>query len=306
MHIVTVINKHAGSIKTLADLDDYVSHIHNELGKSGYSVDIKLVKSNQLQQALEHAAQDAETDILIACGGDGTASLAASLAFKYSKIFGLIPAGTMNLFARSLGMPLEPYAAITAISKAEIVDCDLASVNGRTYVHQFSIGMQAQLIEKREEGNYNSQMTKMLAGLGATISVLSDDQTYTFAMAMDDKPKDYEVSLLTVSNNPYGKGHLPYADDLNSHQLGVYWAQAMTAVQKSELVFNILSGNWNRNSELHNSTCSSLCITFDEPVSGLNASLDGELIALEKELLIKNLPDALKILRPKQDISQNK
>ena len=64
-------------------------------------------------------------------GGDGTISFAAAAAARCGKTLGILPLGTMNLFARSLGMPLEMRAAAEAIAAGEKVAVDIGEVNGR-------------------------------------------------------------------------------------------------------------------------------------------------------------------------------
>lgn len=304
MHFVVIINKDAGGVKAL-DIEDFCNHLDQQFLNSKHSIDIQIVSSADLITNLETAAADINTHALVACGGDGTASLTAKLAYKYNKTFGLLPAGTMNLFARTLGMPIELYEAAKALVNSKVIECDLASVNGQIYIHQFSIGVQPELIEKREEGNYNSKITKALSGLGATVSILSKQNNYKLDMKIENKITSHEVSLLTVSNNPYGEDHLPYADKLNAHELGVYWASCLTGIEKTTLVIDILSGNWNSNRKLNHKSCTSINITIKNWTKGTPASLDGELIELQEKLVLKSLPSVLKVLVPEVPYSMN-
>lgn len=304
MHVVAVINKDAGSVKAL-DLEDFDNYLKQQFSSNHHTIDIQTVSSQNLVKSLEAGASNPNADALIACGGDGTASLTARLAYKNEKIFGLLPAGTMNLFARTLGMPIDLYDAAKALANSKVINSDLASINDEIYIHQFSIGLQPALIEKREEGNYNSKITKALSGIGATIASLSDEDNYQLKMEIGNEVAIHEVSLLTASNNPYGKDHLPYADKLNAHKLGVYWASSLTGIEKASLVVDILSGNWNANADLKHTSCETIKITIQNWTSGISASLDGELIKLEKELILKSLPGALKVLVPKPPYSTN-
>lgn len=304
MHALAVINRDSGSLKAL-DVEHFCNHLKQQFQKNQHIIEIELVSGHELPSTLEQAIQNPDIDTLIVCGGDGTASLGASLAYKNSKIFGLLPAGTMNLYARTLGVPIDLYEAAIALVNADIKACDLASVNDKIYIHQFSIGLQPALIEKREEGEYSSKITKALSGLGATVSVLSDENVYNLKINIDEKITTEEVSLLTVSNNPYGKDHLPYADQLDAHKLGLYWAGPLSGVEKTALVIDILSGKWNSNAHFKNETSQSVEITINDWTKDLPASLDGELIKLDKKLTFKSLPAALKILIPKPAYQMN-
>jgi diacylglycerol kinase family enzyme len=304
MHILAIINKDAGSVKTL-DLVDFSNFLEQQFNDGPDTIEVQTVSSEGFVECLEKAADSSKVDCLVVCGGDGSASLAASLAHQHNKIFGLLPAGTMNLFARTLGMPMDLYEAAKALSNSRIVKFDLASVNGRPYIHQFSIGLQPALIEKREEGSYNSKITKALSGIGATLSTLSDQEEYQLEIEIDGKVTSQTVSLLTVSNNPYGEDHLPYADKLNDHKLGLYWANSIGAIDKTALVVDILSGNWNVNPDLKHKHCQAVQITIKGWIEGTFASLDGELIELEENLILKSMPAALQVLIPNPPFSMN-
>lgn len=304
MHVVAVINKNAGSVKAL-NLEDFEDYLKQQFINNEHTIDIQTVSSESLVTCLKIGASNPNTDALIACGGDGTAAVTAKLAYKNNKIFGLLPAGTMNLFARTLGMPIDLYEAAKALANSKLVKSDLASVNGEIYIHQFSIGLQPALIKKREEGNYSSKITKALSGIGATVATLSDEDNYQLKMEIDNEVTKHEVSLLTVSNNPYGKDHLPYADRLSAHKLGIYWASSLTGIEKASLVVDILSGKWNANPDLKHISCEAIKITIQNWTNGISASLDGELIELEEKLILKSLPEALTVLVPKPPYSMN-
>jgi len=297
MHAKAIINNDGGSVKSL-NIDDYCEHLEKAFKANGHSIAIQTTSGQNLIQALEAAAKEKTVDILIGCGGDGTISAAATHAYKYNKIFGLLPAGTMNLFARSLGIPLDLYKAAEVIACSNVKPCDLASANERIFVHQYSIGIQPRLIEERDGVPYPSKVTKALGGLSATLSVLTDPVSY--CVDMDNTGKQ-QVALIAVSNNPYGKDHLPYADDLNSGKLGLYWVKEVSRVEETMVVADILSGNWNNNPNIHRDTASKLTLKFHDLEEGAKASIDGELIDLEPEVNLKVLPAALKVLMPKTD-----
>lgn len=298
MHAVAVLNKDSGGMKSL-DIEYFENYLKTKFKDFNHSLEVIKVYGSELKETLQKKAKSKNTEILIATGGDGTASLTASLCHEHDKVFGLIPAGTMNLFARTLGIPLDVYEAVDAIADAKIERCDLASANGKIYIHQFSVGMQPKLIEEREKGEYGSKVTKALSGLGATLSILADEDVYQTEVSADNFFDELELSLITVSNNPYGKDHLPFADKLCQNLLGLYWAGPLTGTEKTGLVIDVLSGNWNANEHLKHITSKKVTLHFNDIEPGTKASLDGELIDLAKEVKLEILPAALKALMPK-------
>ena len=105
-------------------------------------------------------------DVVLAGGGDGTVSAAAAALMGKKKALAILPAGTMNLFARGLGIPLSLDAAVEAFADGEVRPVDMASANGRPFVHQFSIGMHAKMVGVRDKMEFGSRLGKMRASAG--------------------------------------------------------------------------------------------------------------------------------------------
>ncbi len=74
--------------------------------KAGHDFDAVIFSGGEIVPAMERAARRDDIDGIVAGGGDGTISAAASIAWKNGVALGVVPAGTMNLFARSLRVRL--------------------------------------------------------------------------------------------------------------------------------------------------------------------------------------------------------
>ena len=110
---------------------------------------------------------------MLAGGGDGTISAAAARLMNSKKALAILPAGTMNLFARGLGIPQTLDAALESFADGEVIAVDMASANGRPFVHQFSIGMHARMVQLRQKMAFGSRLGKMRASVAGR---LGDDQ----------------------------------------------------------------------------------------------------------------------------------
>ena len=73
--------------------------------------------------------------LVIAGGGDGTVSAVASRLAITDVALGVLPLGTLNHFAKDLGIPLELDAAIDVVAHGREVRVDVGEVNGHA-VHQ--------------------------------------------------------------------------------------------------------------------------------------------------------------------------
>jgi YegS/Rv2252/BmrU family lipid kinase len=87
------------------------------------------------------AALDLRPDLLIAGGGDGTLSLAARHLAYRDIALGILPLGTTNNFARTLGIPLNLTAAVSVLTGGKVADVDLGQAAGTMFANLVSVGL---------------------------------------------------------------------------------------------------------------------------------------------------------------------
>jgi diacylglycerol kinase (ATP) len=97
-----------------------------------------------LPQALA-AAVDSGADLIVVGGGDGTLSEAAHQLAHRDLCLGVLPLGTTNNFARSLGLPLHLPAALRILTEGKVADVDLGHVAGRHCANLTSLGLSVQV-----------------------------------------------------------------------------------------------------------------------------------------------------------------
>jgi YegS/Rv2252/BmrU family lipid kinase len=93
-----------------------------------------------------------EVDCVIICGGDGTLCLAAPGLVSTGLPLGVIPMGTANDLARTLGIPVSPASAAEVILAGWRRRIDLGTVNGKPFFNVASIGLSADLAETLTSG----------------------------------------------------------------------------------------------------------------------------------------------------------
>ena len=134
MKLHLVLNRDGGTFSTL-DMDAFRKRAAEILGDEGHETSFDIVGGDEIEAALERSARNTGIDVMIAGGGDGTISAAARACWQAGMPLGVLPAGTMNLFARSLGLfPLDLEAALAALARSEITPVDISSVNGMGFI----------------------------------------------------------------------------------------------------------------------------------------------------------------------------
>jgi diacylglycerol kinase family enzyme/membrane-associated phospholipid phosphatase len=82
-------------------------------------------------------------------GGDGSVAAAAAVALEHGLPLAVIPAGTLNHFARDVGLET-PQAAVDAVLAGEAVKVDVADVNGTPFLNTSSIGTYPEMVRRRD------------------------------------------------------------------------------------------------------------------------------------------------------------
>ena len=297
MRFLAVLNKDGGTLRT-TDLHAFSGRMKTILEGHGHSVAIRIVSGKEVTGVLAKAAADDAADVLLAGGGDGTISAAASSVMNSEMALAVLPAGTMNLFARSLGIPLGLDQAMEVFATGRIRAVDMGSANGRPFVHQFSIGMHARLVELRSRMEFSSKLGKMHASLKAMIDTLRSPSSLRITLRMDDAEIIATTAGISVSNNLYGEGHLPFADDPDAGVLGIYVSNARRRRDLLRLCFNIGIGRWKENEHVEIHQSDAVTLRVETMKRARSAVIDGELCPLARETILRIHPKSLKVLVP--------
>lgn len=87
--------------------------------------------------------------VIVAAGGDGTLNEVVRGLKGTASVLGVLPAGTMNVFSRELGIPLRSLEkALEIIQRGCVSEVDLFSANGQPFVQMAGIGFDAMVIEE--------------------------------------------------------------------------------------------------------------------------------------------------------------
>jgi diacylglycerol kinase family enzyme len=298
MKIKAVLNRDGGTFRT-TDMQAYAEKAKAVFAEAGDDLDVKIVSGKQMVDALEDAADNDRYEAIIAGGGDGTISAAAGIAWKTGKPLGVIPAGTMNLFARSLKLPLDIWAVLPVLAEGHVRQADIGSANGRAFVHQFSAGMHARMVRYRNSLPYRSRAGKIAANVRASVGVVMNPPEFEIEFDVDGHKESRMISAISVSNNPFGQNGLMFSDDLTSGHLGFYIAEPLRPAKAAKLAIDILRGKLRENAAITEMKAKTVDLHFPKLYRSANYVLDGELIPLGRDISIKLHPGELKVIMPK-------
>ncbi len=160
--------------------------------------------TEQAGQAREMAARFAAQGepVVIAAGGDGTLNEVADGLAGSNTIMGILPAGTMNVFARELGIPLDSLAsALEVIERGFVREVDLFAANQFPFVQMAGVGFDAMVIE--ETTWKSKKLLGPLAYLLAAVRVLGEKPP-KMEVTLADGRREEGVAVLVGNGALYG------------------------------------------------------------------------------------------------------
>ena len=119
MKIALILNRDAGTLRTL-DVTAVSEELAGIFRAEGHNATPVVTAGEDAVAVIRKAAIAEETDAIVVGGGDGTISSAAAISAESGVPLGILPLGTMNFFARSLGIPAEMKAAAVALVSQEL------------------------------------------------------------------------------------------------------------------------------------------------------------------------------------------
>lgn len=241
------------------------------------------------------AALDGGADVIGMAGGDGSQALVATMAAERDVPYVCIPAGTRNHLALDLGIDRDDVVgALSAFADGQDTPVDLATVNGRVFVNNVSMGLYAKIVQSDA---YRDAKAKTAADM---LPDLLGPEAAPFDLRFtgpDGEEWPY-AHMLLVSNNPYRLDHLMGGGTrarMDTGRLGLAAARidgagAAVAFVGLEAAGRVRSfPGWLEWS----------APTFEVRSAGpIEVGIDGEAITMEPPLVFRSRPGAMQVRLP--------
>jgi YegS/Rv2252/BmrU family lipid kinase len=140
--------------------------------------------------------------VVIAAGGDGTLNEVVRGLAGTPTILGVLPAGTMNVFAREMGIPCDNLEKAFAVIESGLIhEIDLFEANGSPFMQMAGVGFDARVIE--ETTWESKKMLGPLAYLLAAVKVLGEKPPQMEVVCADGR-RETGVAVLAGNGALYG------------------------------------------------------------------------------------------------------
>ena len=253
--------------------------------------------------ALAEDAVARGADVIGMAGGDGSQALVATVASKHGLPHVVVPAGTRNHLALDLGLDRDNVVgALDAFADGVEHAVDLATVNGRVFVNNASLGLYAKIVQAPE---YREAKVKTAANMLPDL-LGPDAEALDLRFSGPDGEERPGSQLLLVSNDPYrldrlagGSGTRP---QMNRGVLGIAALQVANTAAARRLAALESAGQLRRFSGWLEWAAPRFRVDSAGPVE---IGVDGEALTMDPPLLFETMPGALRVLLPPQALGQS-
>lgn len=153
---------------------------------------------------IERVAREAVEEgfeTIVAAGGDGTIATVASVLAGTGRRMAVLPFGTFNYFARSLGLPEDIEEAVRTIAEGRVRVMDTADVNGRIFLNNASLGAYPAILNHREQVFRRWGRSKLLAYLITLTTLLQFRSPLVATLRVDGTERRVRSPLVFICKN---------------------------------------------------------------------------------------------------------
>jgi diacylglycerol kinase (ATP) len=241
--------------------------------------------------------------LVLACGGDGTVNEVAWGLLGSGAVLGVLPAGSGNGFARTLGIPRSPRRALAMLGGCVPAAIDVGMANGRPFLNVAGVGFDAALGQAFEEHCRRGGRRGVLSYFRIGLKIMWGHRSQEVEVEVDGSRWRRRVLLVTFANGrQYGGGAViaPRAR-IDDGLLDVVSVREAGPVEMIGAVARMYTGRIERFRCYEKVRARAAVLAADTPIA---FHRDGEPDPPVERVEITTLPGALRVLVPRSRLSE--
>ena len=263
-----------------------------------FDVDISVAQGGA--EVIEFATKAASEPykVIVAAGGDGTVNSVAAAMIDSDKILGVLPLGTLNHFAKDLGIPTDLQQAARTIIEGHTVNIDAAEVNDRIFLNNSSLGLYPMIVREREK-RQRLGFGKWPAFVWATIQALRRNPFLDVRLRVNGELLDRTTPFVFVGNNEYAMDlfNVGARERLDRGELSIYITHGTSRLKLISLALRAVIGRLRNDKDF-------LALRSDEVKiqtsrKRVRVAFDGEIEVMSAPLQYRVRSRALRVIVPK-------
>jgi diacylglycerol kinase family enzyme len=276
----------------------------------GCDIDIARLDDCDRLDAQVARALRARPSLLVAGGGDGTVAAVASQLVDGDTVLGVLPLGTLNHFARDLGIPLPLQDAARVLADGRRTQVDVGELRGggahepahgnvaRVFLNNSSLGLYPRIVSARDAAQHRLHIGKWPALVRATWHALRDSRSFDVRLDVEGETLQRRTPFVFIGNNRYAlqgfaAGRRPRLDE---GVLSVYVLRPQSLFGFLRLALRALLGRVSPDDDFEAFTAGELRVESSR--ARVEVALDGEVASFDTPLHYRLRPRALQVLVP--------
>ena len=182
-------------------------------------------------------------DIVTAVGGDGTVNEVASGLINSDTAMGIIPLGSGNGVARSLGIPVDVKKSIHLLLNANVISIDTGEINDLPFVGVAGLGYDANVGAKFQEFGHRGPVPYFIIGVKEFLKY----EPVRISLDLDNESDQFSPLLVAIANTrQYGNGAIiaPSASPTDGY-LNVCVIKTVSLSRAVKLIQKLFNGSIN-------------------------------------------------------------
>ena len=295
MNVVVLLNKKSGARATGPNEAPAVAAA---FAAAGIDAEVREAPHDRLDDEARAAATSG-VDAVVAGGGDGTINTVASALAGGETPLGVLPLGTLNHFAKDLGIPLDLAQAVAVIAQGHVARVDVGRVNDHIFLNNSSLGVYARALVDRDIKRERLGLGKWPAMAWASLKIFRRSPMVRVRLTAPGEMRILKTPLVFLGNNQYrlDKLRVGQRDRLDEGLLSLYVATTHTRWGMFKILVRGLVGRLRQSRDFE--TLAVEHVTVDSRRNKLPVALDGEIIRLSPPLEYSSWPGALRVFAPK-------
>lgn len=260
--------------------------------------DLRILPPDELQDALKAALARKPSTIILA-GGDGTVSSAASAVVGTDTALCVLRAGTLNHFARRIGVPADPREALELAFTGDLSRVDVGWVNDHLFLNTCVAGIYVVFVNRREQ--LQPKIGYVASSLIAGARTFSDFAGHRMEVEIEGRQGTYLSAMLFVGVGERDFKIPMMGEPVDSGERGLHVVIAKP-LSHARLAMMLLRAPvrgippWSTDASVDSFIVDDFRATFRRPTEKL--TLDGEIVEFSGPLTFRREASAVAVRVP--------
>jgi len=274
--------------------------LHELFARHGMVPDIHTARAGSEIEAQVRKAMRSMPPLIVVAGGDGTVSAVAAMLRGTPIALGILPEGTLNHFARDLGIPSERERAVEVLATGTPVPVDIGEVNGKPFINNASLGLYPDIVRDRTRQQRRLGRGKYWAMFWAIFGVLGRSPFMRLRLELDGAAVNCMAPFVFIGNNQYVMEGFSIGtrSSVSDGRLSVYTTQRHGRAGLLRLAIRALFGRLAQAKDFLSTEARQ--VRVESTRRRVLVATDGEVTAMDTPLYFRVRPASLRVMLPRR------